>query len=96
MSNQVVIERTIFQNVDEKGNFLDATYGFRIYDDNASAYDNYVGSLEELNKLSSEDLIERAISLGEAARDMIDFAKMNDEPVIVDNKEVYVGSGPKP
>lgn len=96
MSNQVVIERTIFQNVDEKGKVIDSTFGFRIYDNDASAYDNNVGSLEELNKLSSEDLIERAKNLGDAAYDMIEFSVMNNEPVIVDNKEVFVGGTPKP
>lgn len=96
MANQVFIERTVFQNVDEKGNLLDATYGFRIYDDHAKDYDNNVSSLEELNKLSSEDLVARARELGDAAYDMIEFAKMNGEPVIVDNKEVYVGSAPTP
>lgn len=96
MSNQVTIERTIFQAVDENGKHLEASYGFRIYDDNAAAYDNFVPSLEELNKLSSEDLIARAKELGDAAYDMIEFARMNGEPVIVDNKEVYVGNAPAP
>jgi hypothetical protein len=96
MANQVFIERTIFQAVDEKGNHLDASYGFRIYDDHASAYDNFVPSLEELNKLSSEDLIARAKDLGDAAYDMIEFAKMNGEPVIVDGKEVHIASAPAP
>lgn len=96
MTNLVFIERTIFQNVDEKGNHLDATYGFRIYTDYASAYDNNVLSLEELNKLSSEDLVARARELGDAAFDMIEFARVNGDPIIVDNKEVYVGSAPAP
>jgi len=96
MSNQVFIERTIFQAVDEKGNHLDASYGFRIYDDHAAAYDNFVPTLEELNKLTSEDLIERAIGLNDTAHDMIRFAQENGYPINVDQKEVYVGGVPKP
>lgn len=96
MSNQVTIQRTIFHDTDSTGKVIETTYGYRIYDDYAAAYDNNFSSLEELGKLSPEDLIDRARGLSDAANDMIQFAIENNKPVVVDDQEVYVGGAPKP
>lgn len=49
MSNRVALQFTKFINIDEKGEVLDESLGYRIYDDYSQNYDNTFASLAELN-----------------------------------------------
>lgn len=90
MSNYISIDRTIFQTVNEDGVVTDTSYGFRIYDDQAACYDNFVNNLEELKAFTPADLIEKARELGDQASDMIDFAEMNGLSIFVDGRDVNI------
>jgi hypothetical protein len=88
MSSFVSIDRTIFQTIDADGNVTDTSYGFRIYDDHATCYDNLVDNLDDLKSLTHEELIARAQGLNEQAADMIEFAITNGLPIIVNGTDV--------
>ena len=60
MSNRVYVQLTKFQNIDEKGNPTKETdFGYRIYDDEDSEYNNSFDNIEEMTKqgLNEKDII---------------------------------------
>ena len=48
MSNRVSVQYTKFVNLDVAGNELDFNYGYRIYDDYESVYNNTYSTFKEL------------------------------------------------
>ncbi len=49
MSNRIYLQYTKFNNIDSDGNILDDTsYGYRLYDDYKSIYNNLYNSIDEL------------------------------------------------
>jgi hypothetical protein len=57
MGNRISVQYTKFVNLDEKGSESEPMFGFRVYDDYASAYNNTYESFDELKKEVNEDTV---------------------------------------
>jgi len=54
MSNTINIQYTKFQNLDSEGKVESENFGYRIYDDYATEYDNTFESFEQLTEALNE------------------------------------------
>jgi F0F1-type ATP synthase gamma subunit len=50
MSNRITIEYTKFDNLNTRGEVTDSSFGYRVYDDYATAYDNTYDTFEDLQE----------------------------------------------
>lgn len=86
MGNAIYLSRTRFETLDTAGTVISTTYGARIYDDCECAYANHLYTLDELNALDADGLIDYISEYSTTARDMLDTARYCDIPLYVDDE----------
>ena len=90
MNNPVLLERTIFQSINGKGDVIGETYGIRVHNEQAGTFIDIVESFEALKAMSQQELIDLVCETDALAAGMIASARNNGHPVIVDGEQVML------
>ena len=86
MSNDINIVRTVFRTIDADGATVSTDYGYRIYDNEFSAYTNTFDTLDELLSFSPAGLVEHASQLDGIGMSFVSSAEELCHPIIVDGR----------
>lgn len=90
MSNLVLVERTIFQSINGKGDVTAETYGIRVHNEQAGSFIDFVESRDALAAMTQQELIDVVCETDAVAAGMIASARKNGHPVVVDGEQVML------
>lgn len=90
VNKSVTIERTIFHTIDEVGNVIAVSCGFRVFDSDGGYYADEISDIDYLKAISPEELIKMAHQLGGRAAEIIEDCHASGDPFFVDGCQVYV------
>jgi len=88
MGNRITVQYTKFTNIDSKGNEETPMFGFRVYDDYASSYNNTYDTLEELKNEVNENTVVAIVESIESFEDAGEYPiYLNDHLINGDEDE---------